>query len=157
MIYNKVLAGDRTGEALPVMELTQLKYFQALARHGSFSQTAKAIMVSQSALSRSIAKLEKELAVMLFERQGKQTKLTEAGEKFLFHVDRVLREMDVARQEIKMDNGGEGTVTKVGSGKLTIRPTSGGGYQYRCAGRIDGRRQSARPKYCAVRQWRSNG
>jgi len=98
-------------EALTIMELTQLRYFQALARQGSFSRAAKSIMVSQSALSRSIAKLETELSVTLFDRQGKQTKLTEAGEKFLFHVDRALREMEVARQELKMDNGGEGTVS----------------------------------------------
>ncbi|MDD6133761.1 MAG: LysR family transcriptional regulator [Selenomonadaceae bacterium] len=93
------------------MELTQLKYFQALARHKNFTQAAKSISVSQSALSRSIAKLEQELGAPLLNRHGKETELTEAGEKFLFHVDRVLREMDVARQEIKMDNGGEGTVS----------------------------------------------
>ena len=63
------------------------------------------------AIGKTLTKLEKELAVMLFERQGKQTKLTEAGEKFLFHVDRVLREMEVARQEIIMDHGGEGSVS----------------------------------------------
>lgn len=93
------------------MELTQLRYFQALAQYKSFTNTAKAIAVSQSALSRSIAKLEQELAVNLFNRHGKETELTEPGRKFLFHVDRVLREMEVACQEIEMDNGGEGSVS----------------------------------------------
>ena len=93
------------------MELTQLKYFQALAQYKNFTQTAKMIAVSQSALSRSIAKLEQELEVALFDRHGKETELTEAGRRFLFHVDRVLRETEVACQEIKMDNGGEGSVS----------------------------------------------
>lgn len=93
------------------MELTQLKYFQALAQYKNFTQTAKMIAVSQSALSRSIAKLEQELEAALFDRHGKETELTEAGRRFLFHVDRVLREMEVACQEIKMDNGGEGSVS----------------------------------------------
>ncbi len=52
------------------MELTQLKYFQALAQYKNFTQTAKMIAVSQSALSRSIAKLEQELEVSLFDRHG---------------------------------------------------------------------------------------
>ena len=93
------------------MELTQLKYFQALARCRNFTQAAKSIAVSQSALSRSIAKLEDELSVSLFERHGKETSLTDMGEKFLFHVDRALREMDVARQELRMESGGEGSVS----------------------------------------------
>lgn len=92
------------------MELTNLRYFQALAQYKNFTLTAKNIAVSQSALSRSIAKLEQELDVNLFERHGKETELTDSGKKFLFHVDRILREVDVACQEIKMDNGGEGSL-----------------------------------------------
>ena len=83
------------------MELTQLKYFQALAQYKNFTQTAKMIAVSQSALSRSIAKLEQELEVSLFDRHGKETELTEAGRRFLFHVDRALRETEVACQVVK--------------------------------------------------------
>lgn len=87
------------------MELTQLKYFRALAQHKNFTKTATAIAVSQSALSRSIAKLERELGVSLFERHGKETELTENGEKFLIHVDHVLKELDLAEQEIHQDEG----------------------------------------------------
>lgn len=85
------------------MELTQLRYFQVMAKYHNFSQTARAIAISQSALSRSIAKLEQELEVSLFDRQGKETTLTEAGTKFLTHVDRVIRELQMAEQEINQE------------------------------------------------------
>ena len=92
------------------MELTQLKYFQAMAKCRHFTQAAEEMAVSQSALSRSIQKLEQELGITLFERHGRTSDLTEAGQKFLFHVDRVLRELALAEQEIELDNGGAGIV-----------------------------------------------
>lgn len=92
------------------MELTQLKYFQAMAKCHHFTQAAEEMAISQSALSRSIQKLEQELGVALFERHGRTSELTEAGQKFLFHVDRVIRELALAEQEIQIDNGGEGVV-----------------------------------------------
>ena len=92
------------------MELTQLKYFQAMAKCHHFTQAAEEMAVSQSALSRSIQKLEQELGVTLFERHGRMSELTEAGQKFLFHVDRVIRELALAEQEIELDNGGAGVV-----------------------------------------------
>lgn len=92
------------------MELTQLKYFQAMAKCHHFTQAAEEMAVSQSALSRSIQKLEQELGITLFERHGRTSELTEAGQKFLFHVDRVIRELALAEQEIELDNGGAGVV-----------------------------------------------
>ena len=90
--------------------MTQLKYFQALAQRKSFTQTAQDISVSQSALSRSIAKLEQEIGTPLLNRQGKQTILTEAGEKLLFHVNRSIRELDIALREISAVTEGESIV-----------------------------------------------
>lgn len=90
------------------MELTQLKYFQALAHAENFTQAARNIALSQSALSRSLAKLEQEIGAPLLERHGKESRLTPAGERFLFHVERVLRELDLAEQEIRLESGEEG-------------------------------------------------
>lgn len=92
------------------MELTQLKYFQVMAKCQHFTQAAQELSVSQSALSRSIQKLEQELGVPLLERHGRTSTLTEAGRKFLFHVDRVMRELGVAEQELAMEKGGAGVV-----------------------------------------------
>ena len=91
------------------MEISQLKYFQAMARIKHFTKAADACAVSQSALSRSIAKLEAELGVPLFVRHARHAELTQAGEHFLYHIDRVLRELAAAKKELtqaeKKDGG----------------------------------------------------
>ncbi len=93
------------------MELAQLKYFQAMANIRQYTKAAQAVSVSQSALSRSMAKLEDELGVPLFQRGDAGLELTSAGEHFLFHVDRVLRELERAQQEIaELTEGSSGTV-----------------------------------------------
>ena len=69
------------------MELHQLEYFRTLAHIKHFTNASKAIAVSQPALSRSIAKLEAELGVQLFDRSDKQLELTAEGKKFLFYVE----------------------------------------------------------------------
>ena len=94
------------------MELSQLKYFQAVANIRQFTKAAQSIHVSQSALSRSMAKLEDELGTELIHRGGQGITLTSAGEHFLFHVDRILRELEAAEQELSVDAEGDaGTVT----------------------------------------------
>ena len=93
------------------MEISQLQYFQAVARVRHFTKAAEACAVSQSALSRSIAKLEEELGVRLFARRSRHVELTQAGEHFLYHVDRVLRELAEAKRELtQQETKGGGTV-----------------------------------------------
>lgn len=52
------------------MDLSQLEYFRALAHIRHFTKAAASISISQSALSRSITKLENELGHPLFDRTG---------------------------------------------------------------------------------------
>lgn len=66
-----------------------LHYFRAVAHEGNLTRAAKRLHVSQSAVSVQIQKLETELGHALFERQGKQLRLTEAGRITLDHADRV--------------------------------------------------------------------
>lgn len=56
-----------------------LRYFWAVAREGSLTAAARRLRVSQSSLSVQIQKLEEQLGHELFERQGRQLVLTEAG------------------------------------------------------------------------------
>ena len=65
------------------MEISQLQYFQSMARVRHFTKAAEECNVSQSALSRSIAKLEAELGTPLFVRHARSAELTTAGEHFL--------------------------------------------------------------------------
>jgi DNA-binding transcriptional LysR family regulator len=64
------------------MDLQQIKYFLALAQELHFWNTAGKMNITQSALSRHIQSLERELGVQLFERNKRNVKLTPAG-KFL--------------------------------------------------------------------------
>jgi LysR family hydrogen peroxide-inducible transcriptional activator len=62
--------------------LKQLRYFEAVARHGHFGRAADACAISQPALSMQIKELETELGTQLFERGARQVRLTHFGEVF---------------------------------------------------------------------------
>jgi len=79
----------------------QLHAFFILARTGSFTQTARELFLTQSAVSHSIKSLETDIGCRLFDRVGKTVMLTQAGEQMLPHAERVLREMEVARDGIR--------------------------------------------------------
>lgn len=74
--------------------LPQLRAFAAAARYGSFSAAAKALGVSQSALSHAIGQLEKLLAAKLFLRTSRSCKLTPTGEALLPRVQSALADVD---------------------------------------------------------------
>ena len=61
------------------MEIRQLRYFIAVADTLNFSRAASSVYLSQSALSRQIMDLEKEVGLPLFRRSTRQVELTEAG------------------------------------------------------------------------------
>ena len=62
--------------------LNQVRYFQAVVRHGSFTEAAEECHISQSAISQQIKSLEQELGVSLLERRNRSFTLTPAGEHF---------------------------------------------------------------------------
>lgn len=82
------------------MELTQLQYFLAVANTGKITTAAQNLHISQSAISMSIAKLEAELGVSLFEKNGRLITLTKDGETFRQKVSTPLAELDFAKNEI---------------------------------------------------------
>ncbi|RKT86120.1 DNA-binding transcriptional regulator, LysR family [Saccharopolyspora antimicrobica] len=103
------------------MDLLPLRYFQVVARHEHISRAAVELRVSQPSLSRTIARLEKELGVPLFDRQGRQIRLNSYGAAFLARVDRALRELDDGRQELS-DTAGpvRGSVAVASETLLTL-------------------------------------
>ncbi|WP_371363222.1 HTH-type transcriptional regulator GltC [Sporomusa rhizae] len=82
------------------MEWNQLEYFKTVAELQHFTLAAKKLAISQSALSRSVAKLEEELGFPLFERCGKKISLNAHGQIFLGHVERALLEIANGKQRI---------------------------------------------------------
>jgi LysR family transcriptional activator of glutamate synthase operon len=82
------------------MELRQLKYVEAVARHRHFTRAAEELHVAQSALSHQIRRLEAELGTELFERTSRRVAATEAGEAVAARARRVLSEIDGVTEEI---------------------------------------------------------
>src|SRR2546430_10643306 len=82
------------------MDLLQLRYFQAVARHEHVSRAAEELRIAQPALSRSIARLEAELGVPLLRRHGRRVTLNRLGASFLTRVDPALPELDQGCQEL---------------------------------------------------------
>lgn len=74
--------------------LRQLRYFDALARHGHFGRAAEACAISQPALSMQIREMEEALGGALIERSLRQVALTKFGEELLHRVRDILRSVD---------------------------------------------------------------
>jgi LysR family nitrogen assimilation transcriptional regulator len=83
-----------------IMELRQLRYFVAIAEHGSFSKAASKVHIAQSALSHQLALLEEELGAVLFLRSRRGVTLTEAGELFRTHALSILRQVADAQTSV---------------------------------------------------------
>lgn len=83
------------------MEFLQLSYFQKVARSGNLTRTAKTLYISPAALSTTISRLEKELGVPLFDRNGNSIALNDSGRLFLHYVDRILSDADQAVKELQ--------------------------------------------------------
>lgn len=89
------------------MDLLQLRYFRMVARLGHMTQAAQALYISQSSLSKTIAHLESELGVLLFDRQGRTIQLNQYGKAFLRHVEQVFAALDDGQRELAALTGGE--------------------------------------------------
>lgn len=79
-----------------LMEIRHVKNFLELAKTEHVSQTADILNISQPALSKSIAALEKELGSKLFDRVGNRIRLNENGSRFA----------EYARQSMELLDGG---------------------------------------------------
>ena len=88
-----------------MISLKQLRYLDAIARHGHFGKAAAQCAVSQPALSMQIQELEQELGVQLVERRRQGAQLTPAGREIARRAQRVLNEVrdigDFARQSLE--------------------------------------------------------
>ncbi|KZL91503.1 HTH-type transcriptional regulator CynR [Clostridium magnum DSM 2767] len=94
------------------MNLQQLQYFQKIADTENFTTAAALASVTQPALSKAISKLEAELNVPLFERNGRNIKLTSFGEAFQKHANVALSEIEKGIRELEdMANPDRGIIS----------------------------------------------
>ena len=92
------------------MEIHQLRYFVQVADLGNFTRAAEKCFVSQPSLSQQIIKLEKELGGLLFDRTGRQIRLTDAGRMFYHRAIEILSNVDAAKRELTEEHDA-GTVS----------------------------------------------
>src|SRR5208337_3261316 len=83
------------------MEMHQLRYFLAIAQHGTFTAAADACNVSQPSLSAQVAKLENELGGALFERSRRGSRLTSRGLVFRPRALEALSQLESGRSELE--------------------------------------------------------
>lgn len=100
---------------LTSMELRHLRYFVAVAETENVTRAAVRLNLSQPALSRQIHDLEAELKVALFERKGRNLRLTAAGEALLAQGQRVLDEAGAFRERARAIGGGEVGILRAGA------------------------------------------
>lgn len=96
------------------MELRQLRYFVAVAEREHISEAAEILHVAQSAVSRQISNLEEELGIELFERVGRNVKLTPIGRIFLEHTIAALQAIDFAKKQVEEYLNPEKGTIKIG-------------------------------------------
>ena len=92
------------------MNNQNLKAFITVAECDSFSEAAERLYLTQSAISKRIAQLERQLGKRLFDRIARQVSLTEAGAELLPRAQRILGEYENALQAIN-DLSGEASGT----------------------------------------------
>ena len=91
------------------MDVDQLKSFVRVAERENFTRAAEDLGLSQSALSRSIARLESDLGQPVFERQSRKVTLTQAGTILLGRAQQILTMLEDTKAEIS-DDGETGTI-----------------------------------------------
>ncbi len=94
------------------MDFLQLKYFRVVARVEHMTKAAQELYIAQPSLSQTIGRLEEELGVPLFDRQGRQIRLNQFGKTFLEHVERIFAELETGQRKIRdMAGLDQGTVS----------------------------------------------
>jgi DNA-binding transcriptional LysR family regulator len=101
--------------------LRQLKVFEAVARHRSFSRAAEELHLTQPAVSTQVSKLEDHAGLPLFEQLGKKIHLTAAGEQMLVSSREIIQKFQEAEEAMAQFKG-------VSGGRLNVAVISAGDY-----------------------------
>ena len=93
------------------MNLNHLNYFRVLAKLEHYTQAADKLSITQPSLSHAMSSLEKDLGTYLFEKQGRNIKLTKYGKIYFEYVDRALSELEKGERKLReLTNISSGTI-----------------------------------------------
>ncbi len=95
------------------MEITQLKYFYALAQNQHVTRTAEQLHIAQPSLTQSIRRLENELNVKLFKSNGRNIVLTECGKYLQKKIEPLLKTLNEIPEEIRSMTGDRKKMLKI--------------------------------------------
>src|SRR5918992_5209314 len=88
-----------------MLDLRRLRLLSELSRRGTIAEVARVVGYTPSAVSQSLAQLEREVGVALLERDGRRVRLTPAAAGLVARADRVLAELDAAAAELAAEHG----------------------------------------------------
>jgi len=97
-----------------MIEFTHLKIIRALKQNGTLTEAANALCLSQSALSHQIRYLEKKLELSLWQREGRNLRLTRGGELLLQVAEQVMPVVEQAEQTLKAYAEGRQGILRIG-------------------------------------------
>ena len=101
--------------------LRQLKVFEAVARHLSFSRAAEELHLTQPAVSTQVKTLESHVGLALFEQLGKKIYLTQGGAELLHHSRAIIEQFRTAEEALAHFKG-------ISGGTLNVAVISAGDY-----------------------------
>lgn len=113
--------------ALEAWTLRDLEAAVTIGHQGSFSAAARRLQVSRSAITRSVARLERDLGASLFQRTTRRVRVTDTGARFLARAEVALRELSEAALEAR-----EAEVAAVGRLRVACSATFGGRFLVPC-------------------------
>lgn len=99
---------------MPTLERAHLEILRAVARHGSLTAAADALHLTQSALSHAVRKLEDQLALAVWHREGRRLRPTQAGAYLLAVADRLLPQLEQAEERLGQFARGERGALRIG-------------------------------------------
>ena len=92
------------------MNLHHLRYFIVLAELEHYTKAADILSITQPSLSHAISLLEKELGILLFEKNGRNISLTKDGKDFLIDVKNSISILDNGVKKIELLKEGNGII-----------------------------------------------
>lgn len=98
------------------MDVRHMRQVLAIHRHGSFAKAAEAVGVAQPTLSKSIARLEDELGLTLFDRSGSGARVTPMGALLVSRAEIVIGEAERLARDIELAAAGQIGEARIGVG-----------------------------------------
>jgi len=97
-----------------MLERTHLAIIREVDRHGSLTAAANVLCLTQSALSHTVKKMERQLGTAVWSRDGRTLRLTQAGQYLLALANRVLPQMEHAEERMKQFALGQRGTLRIG-------------------------------------------